>query len=110
MTPAPLHALLSDAKGTWSRTEIMMKWFTKLVTTFYGWSDGIIRYRQNRANEKYKIQKAEEEAMRIMEEQRNRKTTVASNEGKIIERRALAELDEDLDFGELLKMLEDVEY
>jgi hypothetical protein len=70
MSPQPLHPLLSNVKGGWNGVEFLMKWFSKLVNRAYGWTDGIIQYRQNRVNNKYKIQKAENEAYRIMAEQR----------------------------------------
>jgi len=114
-TPSPLHPLLSDAKDTWTRASTVMSWFTKLVTTLYGWSDGLIKHRQNRANKIYKIEKAEKEALRIMNAQQKRRNAlngtvngVARGSAKV--RRGLVdELDESLDIMELLTLLEQIE-
>ena len=65
-TPAPV---LANAKSVWGQTQNFMFWFTKLVTSFYAWSDGIIKWRQNKVNNEYKIKIAEEQASNIMEEQ-----------------------------------------
>src|SRR5271169_2639538 len=108
MTPVPLHPLLETAKTGWGKAEYFMKWFSKLVTMAYGWTDGIIKARQNKANNAYKMAKAEKEALRIMEEQKmERQASVVKNLGK----RARG-VDESLDFDieelkEFLKMLEE---
>jgi hypothetical protein len=72
MAPNPLHPVLTDAGDTWKYTANIMKWFVKLVTSGYGWSDLIIKLRQDKANERYKIEKAEKEAAKIMKGQEKR--------------------------------------
>lgn len=78
-TPAPAHPFLTDAKDTWDRVETILDWFSKIVTTAYDYSDMMIRHRQEGVDKKYKIEKAEKEALRIMKEQGNKnKTTTQS--------------------------------
>ena len=85
-----------------------MKWFSKLITMAYGWTDGIIKARQNKANNAYKMAKAEKEALRIMEEQKvERQASVVKNLGK---REWIVGESLDFDFEEFngfLKMLEE---
>ena len=69
MTPVPLNPLLSNVTSGWGKAQTIMKWFSRLVTNAYGWSDGLINFRQKKANNAYKIKQAEKEALRIMEEQ-----------------------------------------
>ena len=59
-----------------------MKWFSRLVTKAYGWSDGLIKFRQNKVNKKYKIKQAEKQALRIMEEQKWKREAEKKNLGK----------------------------
>ena len=61
-----------------------MEWFSKLINTAYGYSDGLIKFRQDRANKKYKIEKAEKEALRIMKEQENKKKNAMEKRGRSI--------------------------
>jgi hypothetical protein len=63
---APLPPAVKNAKAAWDKVEEAMGWFTDLVTTGYGWTDALIKSRQNKANKEYKIAKAEKEAFRIM--------------------------------------------
>jgi hypothetical protein len=108
MTPIPLHPLLETAKTGWGKAEFFMRWFSKLVTMGYGWTDGIIKARQNKANNSYKMAKAEKEALRIMEEQRReREASVVKNLGKreyVVDEELL-----DLDFKEFNEFLEMLE-
>lgn len=91
--PTPIHPLLTDAKDTWTKFETILDWFSKLVDTAYGYTDGIIKYRQDQANKKYKTENAEKEAMRIMKEQGNQgKKSVVE---KVLGRRDLGGDDED---------------
>lgn len=95
-----------------------MKWFSKLISTAYGWSDSIIKIRQGKANKKYKIKKAENEALRIMEEQRLQRSkgdAVSKNLGKRSESQGLVKRDggdsgDLLDFAELMEFLETFEF
>lgn len=81
-TPAPINPLLIDAKDTWDRVETILDWFSKIVTTGYGYSDMVIKHRQDGVNKKYKIEKAEKEALRIMKEQGNENKAVTKHIGK----------------------------
>jgi len=81
-TPTPIHPLLTNAKDTWDRVETILDWFSKIVTTAYSYSDMVIEHRQEGVNKKYKIEKAEKEALRIMKEQENKKKAVTKNLGK----------------------------
>jgi P2-related tail formation protein len=68
--PVPTPAIALDkVKGTWDSVKNVLKWFTKLTTIQYAWSDGIIKSRQSKANNAAKKQKAETEAQRIFDEQ-----------------------------------------
>lgn len=78
-TPAPVHSLLTDAKDTWDRVETILDWFSKIVTTAYDYSDMIIRHRQEGVDKKYEIEKAEKEALRIMNEQGNKTKAVTQS-------------------------------
>jgi hypothetical protein len=63
---------MKEVGQTWKSLENILKWFSKLVTTHYGWSDAIIKSRQSKVNSAYKNKKANEEAERIQEEQDKR--------------------------------------
>ena len=96
-TPAPFHPLLSNVNTGWGKASFFMKWFSKLVGKTYGWSDGLIAFRQNKVNKAYKFEKAEKEALRIMKEQQNQR------EGESLGKR---ELHEQLDLEEFAEFLE----
>lgn len=85
-----------------------MKWFSSLVNKAYGWSDGIIKFRQNRANNRYKARKAEEEAYRIMAEQRAEREATNKALGKRDTIRPSFDGLE-LDLDEFVKYLETLE-
>jgi hypothetical protein len=70
-----LHPFVSDAKAKWVLVQTILTWFSKIIDTAYKYSDGIIKYRQDRANKKYKIEKAEKEALSFIKEQKNKKKT-----------------------------------
>lgn len=78
-TPGPINPLLIDAKDTWDRVETILDWFSKIVTTAYGYSDMVIKHRQDGVDKKYKIEKAEKEALRIMKEQGHENKAVAQH-------------------------------
>ena len=103
-TPVPLHPLLADAKDTWKTTETLMSWFSKLVTTMYGWSDGLIKLRQKRVDNEYRIRKAEEEAYRIMKEQEKRRQQPLN---QTLNKRGFPDSgdEEDLDWSILMELL-----
>lgn len=72
MAPIPAPAVpevLAAAKDTWSTIEKFLGWFTKIVGTSYTYSDLLVKIRQDKANHKYKVDKAEKKAREIMAEQ-----------------------------------------
>ena len=82
MPPLPESSnstVLPAVKGGWNQLQMLMKWFTKLVKTAYGWSDSIIKGRQKKADNRYKIEKAEKEARRIMAEQAAQRNATGLN-------------------------------
>jgi len=80
--PVPLHPVLTNAKDTWSTIESLLEWFSKIVDTAYGYSDGLIKFRQKKANDTYKTKKAEKEAYRIMQAQEKKNKGVEKVLGK----------------------------
>jgi hypothetical protein len=105
MTPVPLNPLLSNVSSGWGKAQTIMKWFSKLVTNAYGWSDGLIKFRQKKANNAYKIKQAEKEALRIMEEQKKKRESEKKNLGK----RDWSEEQDMEDLQEFLEMLKHIE-
>jgi hypothetical protein len=97
MSPTPLHPFLTNVDAGWKKAQFFMKWVSKVVGRAYGWSDEIIKSRQNKVNKAYKRKKAEKEATRIMQEQQKER------KGKSLEKR---EFDEELDLEEFLEFLE----
>jgi hypothetical protein len=84
-TPSPtpnIAPVLANAKKTWDFTSNIMSWFIKLVTTGYTYSDMIIKFRQNKVNKETKIQTAEEEARKIMEEQAKKRSGAGDKVGR----------------------------
>jgi hypothetical protein len=108
MSPNPLPPLLENVNTGWRSTEVIMKWFSRLVNKAYAWSDGIIKFRQDRTNNQYKIRKAEDEAYRIMEEQRAGREAANKVLGKRDTIRSSFE-DLELDLEEFGKYLETLE-
>jgi hypothetical protein len=104
--PTPLHPFLVDANDTWKAVETLMDWFSKLVTTAYGYSDGLIKYRQDQADKKYKIEKAEKEALRVMKEQEKKKKGAVS---KNLRKRSTYFTDEWFDYAGLEEFLKELE-
>jgi hypothetical protein len=104
--PTPLHPFLVDAKDTWKAVETLMDWFSRLVTTAYGYSDSLIKYRQDQADKKYKIEKAEKEALRIMKEQEKKRTEAVS---KNLKKRSTCLTDEWFDYEGLEEFLKELE-
>jgi phage-related tail protein len=83
MAPSPsLLPSMADAKGSWDVLETAMDWFSKIVDTFYGYSDGLIKHRQKLVDTKDKLSKAEKEAFRIMQEKGKKQETVEKVLGK----------------------------
>ena len=74
MAPTPLNhlSLLADANDTWQVAENFMDWFTKITETLYTWSDALIKSRQQRVDEEYKLKKAEREAQSFAREMQRR--------------------------------------
>ena len=94
-----------------------MGWFTRLVTSFYAWSDLIIKIRQDKANKAYKIQTAEKKAKQIMAEhqkkfrEKNNSTTAVDStvagKGSFRKRDYLPNVqvaEQELSFEQLLEM------
>jgi hypothetical protein len=100
-TPTPIHPLLANVNTGWGKAQFFMKWFSKLVGKAYGWSDGLIKSRQNKVNKAYKFKKAEKEAFRIMDEQQKQREAG----GKNLEKR---DIDKELDLEEFLEFLENI--
>src|SRR5271170_6116474 len=86
-TLLPLHPILETANTGWKKAEGLMKIFSQIVKRMYGWSDGLIKYRQKRADNKYKAAKAETEAYRIMEEQTQQRQGGGTNDSTRLKRR-----------------------
>ena len=107
-TPAPIHPLLTNAKDTWDRIETILDWFSKIVTTAYSYSDMVIKHRQQGVNKKYKIEKAEKEALRIMKEQENKKT-VTKNLGKREWSESAAAEEDVYDLDWILELMDEFE-
>ena len=84
----------------------ILDWFSKIVTTGYGYSDIVIKHRQEGVNKKYKIEKAEKEGLRIMKEQENKKKAVTKNLGKREWSESAAEED-DYDLDWLLEYMDE---
>lgn len=68
-----------------------MGWFSKIFNTFYGYSDGIIKHRQKEVDVEDKLSKAEKEAFRIMQGQKDGEKKVVE---KVLGKRGLELLDE----------------
>jgi hypothetical protein len=84
-TPSPtpnIAPVLANAKKSWDFTKNILTWFIKLVTTGYTYSDMIIKARQNKVNKAAKIQRAEEEARKIMEEQAKKRSGAGDSIGR----------------------------
>ena len=82
---APLgHRSVADVKDTWDVLKEIMDWFTKIVTTGYEYSDGIIASRQNDVDNEYAQRQAARQAKKIMLEQLRNRTAAA---GKKVTRR-----------------------
>ena len=98
--PSPLIPSFQDAKGTSGTIKTALGWFSKIVDRFYGWSDGIIKHRQKTVDVGHQLQKAEQEAFRIMEEQRDGKRNAVE---KALGRRDL--LEDELTFEDLVELM-----
>ena len=99
---SPVAELTLSLKEGWVQTSSLMRWFTKIVRTAYGWSDGIIAYRQSKANRQYKVQKADEEAYRIREEQYKRRRESLINGNR---KRDFTAMENDFDLEQFLASL-----
>jgi hypothetical protein len=73
---------MAEAKGTWDALEKAMGWFSKIVDTLYGYSDGLIKHRQKVVDTEDKLKKAETEAFRIMQDKGKKQETVEKVLGK----------------------------
>ena len=60
-----INPLLINTKNAWDWVETILNWFSKIFILVYGYSDMIIKHRQDGVNKKYKIEKTEKEAFRI---------------------------------------------
>jgi hypothetical protein len=73
MAPVPSlspesSSILSNAGKTWEFLPNIMTWFAKVTTTGYAYSDLVIKTRQDKVNKAAKLQRAEEDAAKFMEE------------------------------------------
>jgi len=66
--------------NAWNSFNPIMIWANKLVPKFYGWSDLIIKKKQDEANYKYKMEKAEKNAYEIMKAQQEQRAKATMNE------------------------------
>ena len=95
---APLPPAVTNAKAAWDKVAEAMGWFTDLVTTGYGWTDALIKSRQNKANKEYKIAKADKEAFRIMMAQAAREK---GQDGKVVRKRDVNWFESNFDEREI---------
>ena len=72
-SPSPSPGLLHALGSAWNGLHNVLQWFVRIVQTSYGYSDMLVKARQDRANRKYVEKKAEERAYQIMEAQRQRR-------------------------------------
>jgi len=80
LSKAPVHPVVDAVGLGWGKVSNMMKWFTKLVKKAYTYSDMFIDMRQKKADRKYKFEKAEAAALKVMEEQKKERAAVASGQ------------------------------
>src|SRR5271154_160129 len=64
---------------SWKAVNPIMIWMNKLVPKLYGWSDLLIKHRQNKVNYKYRIEKAEKKAYETMKAQEEQWAKTAVN-------------------------------
>jgi len=96
-SPAPTPGdFLSAVGAKWGKLQFILDWFVRLVDTAYGYSDMIIAHRQNKANQKYKTQKAEEEAYRLKEQSKGTITQLVDEEegASKVRKRSVREIDD----------------
>ena len=102
LSKAPIHPLDAVTVG-WGKISNIMKWFTKLVQKAYTSSDMFIDMRQEKADRKYKFEKAEAAALKVMEEQQKKRSAATSGQ---IGKRGFVEPDFNVeDFGKFLNDL-----
>lgn len=65
--------------NAWNSVNPIMIWVNKLVPKLYGWSDLVIKRRQDKANYKYKMEKAEKKAYEIMKAQQEQRAKAKMN-------------------------------
>ena len=63
----------------WRAANPIMMWMNKIVPKLYGWSDLLIKQRQEKVNYKYRIEKAEKKAYEIMKAQQEQRAKIAVN-------------------------------
>ena len=64
---------------SWTAVNPIMIWMNKLVPKLYGWSDLLIKLRQDKVNYKYRIEKAEKKAYETMKAQEEQWAKTAVN-------------------------------
>ena|SRR5271154_6973576 len=64
---------------SWKAVNPIMMWMNKIVPKIYGWSDVLIKHRQDKVNYKYRIEKAEKKAYEIMKAQQEQRAKTAAN-------------------------------
>jgi len=63
---------------SWKSFNPVMIWSNKIVPKLYGWSDLVIKKRQDKVNYKYRIDKAEKKAYEIMKAQQEQRANAAA--------------------------------
>lgn len=64
---------------SWTAVNPIMMWMNRIVPKLYGWSDLVIKHRQEKVNYKYRIEKAEKKAYEIMRAQQEQRAKTALN-------------------------------
>jgi len=103
LSKAPIHPIGDAVSVGWGKISNIMKWFTKLVQKAYTYSDMFIDMRQQKADRKYKFEKAEAAALKIMEEQQRKRS--AATVGQIGKR---SFVEDDVDVEEFAEFLNDL--
>ena len=87
MAPTPSAIEPRGLSDAWFSLKNVLDWAVNIITTAYAYTDGLISWRQNSANEKYKKEKAEQEARRIEQELLEKQRQKGLNETKPISQR-----------------------
>ena len=69
--------------NSWNAVNPIMIWTNKIVPKIYGWSDLLIKHRQDKVNYKYRFEKAEKKAYEIMKAQQEQRAKAAAVNGTL---------------------------